>query len=99
VATIPRGVFRLDVKDPGRSDPTTVAALSVLRSLPKGLLSALGSVRAASPEQVTLLMRGGRTVLWGGAADGPAKGAAALALLRLPGTVFDVSAPGVVTRR
>jgi cell division protein FtsQ len=99
VATIPRGVVRLEVTDPVRTDPATSAALSVLRGLPKGLLGVLGSVRAASPEQVTLMLRGGRQVLWGGASDGSAKAAAALALLRMPGTVFDVSAPGVVTRR
>ncbi len=99
VATIPRGVVRLEVTDPTRGDATTEAALSVLRELPKTLRGALGSVRASSPEQVTLLLSGGRQVLWGGASEGPAKAAAALALLRMPGTVFDVSAPRVVTRR
>lgn len=99
VATIPRGVVRLEVTDPARTDPTTKAALSVLRSLPKDLIGVLGSVRAGSPEQVMLLLHGGRQVLWGGASDGSAKVAAALALLRMPGTIFDVSAPGVVTRR
>jgi cell division protein FtsQ len=99
VATIPRGVVRLEVTDPARTDATTRAALSVLRGLPKTLRGALGSVRASSPEQVTLLLSGGRQVLWGGASDGSAKAAATLALLRMPGTFFDVSAPGVVTRR
>jgi cell division protein FtsQ len=99
VATIPAGVIRLEVTGPERANPTTSAALSVLRGLPKDLRGVLGSVRAASPEQVTLLLRGGRQVLWGGASDGSAKAAATLALLRMPGTIFDVSAPGVVTRR
>jgi cell division protein FtsQ len=99
VATVPRGVVRLEVADPARTDATTTAALSVLRGLPTPLRGLLGAVRAASPEQVTLLLTGGRQVLWGGASDGTAKAAAALALLRMPGTIFDVSAPGVVTRR
>ena len=99
VPTIPHGVYRLEVKDPAREDPSTQAALSVLRGLPRALLGQLGSLRATSPEQVTLLLKGGRQVLWGGTADPSAKASAVLALLRMPGTIFDVSAPGVVTRR
>ena len=99
-ATIPRGVFRLEVAaTQARADGTTRAALGVLRSLPPGLRRQLYSMKATSPEQVTLLMRGGRQVLWGGDEDGPAKAAALVTLLKMPGTVFDVSAPGVVTRR
>jgi cell division protein FtsQ len=97
--TAPKGVLRLDVSDPSRDDPTTAAALTVLRGLPRGLAAQLAALKAGSPEQVTLLLRGGRTVLWGGDRDGAAKAAAVLALLKMPGTVFDVSAPGVATRR
>lgn len=99
VARIPKGVFRLDLAGATDEMATTRAALGVLRTLPKGLRAQVFSVRASSPEQVSLLMRGGRQVLWGGDEDGPAKAAAVIALLKLPGTVFDVSAPGVVTRR
>ncbi|MCW2598377.1 MAG: peptidase [Frankiales bacterium] len=99
VASIPRGVYRLEVRDPSRDDPSTKAALSVLRGLPKGLLAQLERLKATSPEQVTLLLKGGRQVLWGGANNGAVKASTALALLKMPGTVFDVSAPGVATRR
>jgi cell division protein FtsQ len=99
VTKIPKGVFKLEVSSPGPSDDTTRAALTVLRGLPKPLVAQLYSMRAASPEQVTLLLRGGRTVLWGGDESGPEKASALAALLKMPGTVFDVSAPGVVTRR
>ncbi len=98
-ATAPKGVLRLDVSDPSHGNRTTAAALTVLRGLPRSLAAQLAALRAGSPEQVTLLLRGGRTVLWGGDRDGAAKAAAVLALLRMPGTVFDVSAPGVATRR
>lgn len=97
--TIPKGVFRLEVADPSARDATTRAALSVLRGLPKGLVAQLYLMRAASAEQVTLLLRGGRQVLWGGDEDGAAKASAVTALLKMPGTILDVSAPGVVTRR
>jgi cell division protein FtsQ len=95
VAAAPRGLYRLETASP----EATTSALQVLRGLPRPLSSRLALLRASSPEQVTLVLRDGRQVLWGGAQDGAAKAAAALALLRMPGTVFDVSAPGVVTRR
>lgn len=98
-STIPKGVFKLEVASPGPTDATTRAALGVLHGLPTPLVAQLYSLKAASPEQVTLLLRGGRTVLWGGADGGVAKASALAALLKMPGTVFDVSAPGVVTRR
>ncbi|MCU1594270.1 MAG: peptidase [Frankiales bacterium] len=99
VPKIPKGVFRLEVASPSPSDATTRAALNVLRGLPRPLVAQLYSMKASSPEQVTLLLRGGRTVLWGGAEGSAAKASALTALLKMPGTVFDVSAPGVVTRR
>lgn len=94
-ATAPRGVYRLETTSP----EATRAALAVLRTLPHGIAGRLGSLKATSPEQVTLVLRDGRQILWGGPADSAAKAAAVLALLRMPGTVFDVSAPGVATRR
>ncbi|MGB8649269.1 MAG: FtsQ-type POTRA domain-containing protein, partial [Mycobacteriales bacterium] len=97
VATLPRGTYRLEA--PAPDAPATQAALTVLRQLPRALRAQLVAVRAATPEQVTLVLRDGRTVLWGGVDDSPAKAAAVLALMKMPGTVFDVSAPGVVTRR
>ncbi len=99
VPSVPRGVYRLQVQDPARDDPSTQAALSVLHGLPRSILGELTALEATSPEQVTLLLTRGRKVLWGGAEDGPSKVAAVLALLKMPGTAFDVSAPGVVTRR
>lgn len=99
VPALPAGVLRLQVPSPGRSDPATEAALGVLHGLPKALRAQVGTIRATTPEQVTLVLHGGRQVLWGGDTDGAVKAAALTDLLRMPGTVFDVSAPGVVTRR
>lgn len=95
VPRIPRGVVMLTTSSPA----ATKAAIAVLRSLPPAIKMQLASVRATTPEQVTLLLSRNRQVLWGGAVDNATKAQATLALLKMPGTVFDVSAPGVVTRR
>lgn len=95
VNAVPRGVLRLE----SGSAQATRAAIAVLGQLPQGVLGRVGRLQAPTPEQVTLVLKDGRTVLWGGPADSTTKAAAVLALLRMPGTVFDVSAPGVATRR
>lgn len=96
---IPPGTVRLQVPNPGAADPTTRSALKVLADLPPPLRTPLRIVRAASPSSVTLVLRDGRQVLWGGVGDTDQKVQAAVALLRMPGRVFDVSRPAVVTRR
>jgi cell division protein FtsQ len=96
---VPAGLVRLDVAHPGPADAPTLAALSVLRSLPRPLRVLVVAVRAPSTEQVGLVLKDGRRVVWGGTSDGPAKAAALTALLRLKGHVYDVSSPTVVTRR
>ena len=92
--TPPRGVVRLQATGDART-----AALTVLTGLPTQLRRAVWIVRAASPQEVSLVLRGNRVLVWGSATDGPAKAAAAVALLKLPGHVYDVSSPTVVTRR
>lgn len=96
-AVLPRGLTRLRVPTP--SGPATVAALGVLRGLPAPLRAQLAVVSAMTSDQVELLLRDGRRVVWGSPVAGAEKAAATLALLRLPGRTFDVSSPGVVTRR
>ncbi|MDX6199152.1 MAG: cell division protein FtsQ [Actinomycetota bacterium] len=96
---LPPGVVRLQVVRPGPKDPTTRAALGVLAVLPEPMRGRVRIIRAASPSSVTLVLRDGRRVLWGGVDDTALKVAAAEALLKMPGSVYDVSRPGVVTRR
>jgi cell division protein FtsQ len=96
---LPAGVPRLLVATPGPEDPSTRAALTVLQGLPRPLRALVASVRAASPEQVTLALTDRRVVVWGGTSDATAKAAALGPLLKLPGHVYDVSSPTVVTRR
>lgn len=92
---VPNGTVPLVSASPA----ATTAALHVLTTLPRDLRIRLGSVQAPSPEQITLILTDSRQIFWGGATDARVKAAAATALLKMPGTIFDVSAKGVVTRR
>lgn len=92
----PRGVVRLQA---AHDDASRAAALRVVRSLPVALRKVVWVVRATSPQEVSLVLRGNRVVIWGSADQAGAKAAAALALLKLPGRTYDVSSPSVVTRR
>jgi cell division protein FtsQ len=83
-------------------DPAFPVAVAVLRALPAPLAAQVTSVTAVGPDDVRLRLTGGLRVVWGGAADGVAKGAALAAALRhvaRGATVVDVSAPGLVTVR
>ena len=96
---LPEGVLRLEVAQVGPKDPAALAALQVARELPATLRSQVQALQAASPSSVVLLLAGGRQVVWGPPGDAAAKAAAVEALLKLPGRVVDVSAPGVAVRR
>jgi cell division protein FtsQ len=96
VSSPPRGVVRLEsTTDPAARE----AALTVVRDLPLALRRAVWVVRASSPQQVSLVLRGNRVLVWGSTDQSAQKAAAALALLKLPGKTYDVSSPTVVTRR
>lgn len=94
----PDGVPRLEVRTAGPQDPATLAALRVLRELTPPLRAAVAVLRAPSPVAVELQLVDGRRVVWGAPGDADTKGAAVEALLRLPGDVVDVSAPGLAVR-
>lgn len=93
------GLLRLAVAHPSPTDASTRAALTVLRSLPTAVRREVVSLAATSPEQVELVLTRGRRVVWGGVSDSAVKSRELAVLLRLPGRIYDVSAPGVVTRR
>lgn len=89
----------LGLVDVRPDDPTSTAALAAVTALPPRLLAMVGTVRAATPEQVTLTLTDGRTVFWGGGEDSAAKASVLGALLSRPGRHYDVSTPSVVTVR
>ena len=75
------------------------AALDVLESVPADVRRRLVEVRAVSPEQVTLRLTRGRTVVWGSPERGERKAAVLSALLSRKAVVYDVSAPDAPTTR
>ena len=95
LTTMPGGALR---GDPGL---TTVAA--VLSELPSWLRPAVVSTAATEPagsaSQVTLGLRDGKTVLWGGTDQAAEKGRELAILIRNPARYYDVSAPGTVVTR
>jgi cell division protein FtsQ len=84
---------------PAPSDPTTRAALTVLRSLPVELSGPMAALAADAPARIRLELTDGRTVVWGDATENDAKARVAIVLLGRPGKVLDVSAPTLVTVR
>lgn len=99
VPQVPAGMLRVEVDRPAPGDPATTAALAVADDLPPELRARVAGVGATSATSVTLSLTDGRTVVWGSPGDTATKAAAVLALLQMPGTTFDVSAPGVAVRR
>jgi cell division protein FtsQ len=96
VAAAPAGLPRLLVPAAG---PSSTAAAAVAGALPGRILKTLSSISAPSPESVTLTLRDGRVVLWGGTDRSTDKARLLTALLGQPGRYFDLSDPSAVTSR
>jgi cell division protein FtsQ len=79
-----------------RGDPDVAAAAAVLGELPAWLRHTVASVTAPDPDQVTLRLPGGITVLWGGTDRAGAKAAELTVLMRAHMHYYDVSAQGTV---
>jgi cell division protein FtsQ len=77
-------------------DPDVAAAAAVLAELPAPLRHSVASISAPSPDQVTLELSNGVTVLWGGVGDARAKAEELALLMRTHARYYDVSAPGTV---
>jgi cell division protein FtsQ len=72
-------------------DPGVGAAAAVLGELPAPLRSAVTSVTAPSPDQVTLQLASSVTVVWGGADNTAAKAAELAILMTTHARYYDVS--------
>jgi cell division protein FtsQ len=77
-----------------RGNPAVYAAAVVVRELPRYLARSLVSVRAPSPAEVTLRLRGGVSIVWGGTDRAAAKAKELAVLMRTHARSYDVSAPG-----
>jgi cell division protein FtsQ len=100
-ATVPRRPAGLPLVSgvAGARPEALAAALDVLTSVPPPVRRQLVEVRAVSPEQVTLRLTRGRTVVWGSPERGERKAAVLSALLPRRAVVYDVSAPDAPTTR
>jgi cell division protein FtsQ len=76
-----------------RGDPDVAAAAAVLGELPASLRSSVASVIAPSPDQVTLSLGSGVTIVWGGADDAAAKARELAILMQTHARSYDVSSP------
>lgn len=99
VTEVPAGLPPLQLKSPGPGDAATVAAVTVLGSLPDTLAGQVSLVAAKTADSVVLTLADGRTVVWGGAADSATKARVLAGLIGRPGTTFDISSPAAVVIR
>ena len=76
-----------------RGDPDVSAAAAVLGELPASLRSSVTSVTVPGPDQVTLQLRSGVTIVWGGADDAVAKAKELAVLMQTHARYYDVSSP------
>jgi cell division protein FtsQ len=102
----PEGVVALVVDDPGPGDPATMAALTAIRALPRGLVGQIAGVAAPSPDDISMALVDGTVVEWGSAEQSPAKASALDALVDQiasgalePASTIDVSVPEAVVLR
>ena len=77
-----------------RGDPDAEAAAAVLGELPARLRASVISVTAPSPDQVTLRLTHGVTVLWGGTDHAHQKVQELALLLPAHASYYDVSGSG-----
>ncbi len=75
------------------------AAVSVLGELPADLRAQLAAVQEPSPSSVVLVLRDGRTVVWGAPGESARKAAVVAALLPRPGKTIDVTTPSLAVVR
>ncbi len=96
----PKGILLLQPSAAVAGDTATLAALAqVAVSLPAPVRAALASISATGPEAVTLTLKDQRTVFWGGSERSVDKARVLPALLRRPGSQYDVSDPDLVVAR
>jgi cell division protein FtsQ len=79
-----------------RGDPDLAAAAAVLGELPGQLLKSVESVTAPAPDQVTLQLSGGITVVWGGTGRAAEKAEELTVLEMTHSHYYDVSAQGTL---
>lgn len=97
--TAPRGMPRIQPGAAAGTDALKEAA-TVVSALPDGLSTRVDHVEVATVDQITLVMRDGRQVMWGSAEESALKAQVVDRLLAAQkASVYDVSVPGNPTVR
>ncbi len=84
---------------PLRGDPSVAAGVTVLHELPAQIARSVAAVTASGPQNVTLRLSNGVTIVWGSTASAPAKVAELSALMRTHARYYDISAFGTAVTR
>jgi cell division protein FtsQ len=95
-AKAPPGLPRISSTSSTTPDALKEAA-TVVAALPKELSAMVDHVEVLTVDQITLVLRDERVVLWGSSDDSATKAEVLLQLLRQPAKVYDVSVPGQPT--
>ena len=95
---VPPGMPRVRALSSTGTDALKEAA-TVVAALPAGLAPKVDHVEVETVDQITLVLRDGRQVLWGSAEESQQKAQVVAVLLGEKGRIFDVSVPGSPTSR
>lgn len=95
---VPRGMPRIRPITSAGTDALKEAA-TVVAALPADLATRVDHVEVQTIDQITLVLRDGREVVWGSADESSQKAQVLVVLLTEKGRVFDVSVPGSPTAR
>ena len=86
------------VRTTGRTGGEALSeAAAVISALPAALARRVQYLSVVTVDQITLVLRDGRQVLWGSAEESAAKAEVLVALLPEPAQTYDVSVPGQPT--
>ena len=88
----PPGLPRV-VTSIGTTSDALREAAAVISALPQSLTVIVDHVRVETVDQISLVLKDGRVVIWGSSADSETKAKVLEDLLKTPGKVYDVSVP------
>lgn len=90
----PRALPLLSAGQPLPGSPAVRAAAAVLRELPRAISRQVRAVAAPSPDEVSVRLADGVTVVWGGPQRAAEKKRELVSLMRTHARMYNVSAPG-----
>jgi cell division protein FtsQ len=85
--------------DPSMDSTALAQAGRVASALPTDLAAKVDHLEVRSPDDIVLLLKDGRTVVWGSSTDSAQKAQVAAVLLQHKARIVDVSVPGRPTTR